>query len=92
MTRESNHSPDRLPVTRRPAASKRADREAGRKIREARFAEARRIVGAGRCPLCGRPLRRNLSLAGWYQCEQFGAEGFRKDPAAPSCPFQTFTE
>lgn len=49
-------------------------------------------VGLNKCPTCGRPLRRNLSLAGWYQCEQFGAVGFRKDAAKPSCDWQGFTE
>lgn len=59
--------------------------------REARVAEAHAIVAAGTCPMCGSRLRRNLSLAGWWQCEQYGAEGFRARPEAPSCPFQTFT-
>ncbi len=55
-------------------------------------AEARRIVATGRCPDCGSSLRRNLALAGWWQCAQFGAEGFRADDAKPACSFQTFTE
>ena len=57
-----------------------------------RLAEARAIVATGTCPTCGAKLKANLSLAGWWQCEQFGAVGFRKNPAAPSCNFQTFTE
>ena len=54
--------------------------------------ENRRIVLTGKCPECGSALRRNSALAGWWQCEQFGAEGFRKDSTKPACSFQTFTE
>lgn len=50
------------------------------------------IVQTGKCPQCGAPLRRNLALAGWWQCSQYGADGFRKDNSKPSCSFQTFTE
>ena len=53
-------------------------------------AKADEIVKANKCPLCGCPLRRNLNMAGWYQCEQFGARCFRKDSRAPRCDFQTF--
>ena len=59
---------------------------------EARHAEARKVVATGKCPTCGESLRRNPSMAGWWQCAQLGAEGFRKDPSRPSCSFQTFTE
>jgi hypothetical protein len=31
-------------------------------------------------------------LAGWWQCEQYGAESFRADSSRPACSFQTFTE
>lgn len=55
-------------------------------------AETRAIVATGKCPTCGASIRRNLSLAGWYQCEQLGAEGFRKDSTKPSCSWQGFTE
>ena len=54
--------------------------------------EARAIVRTGKCPRCGAALRRNLSLSGWWQCEQLGAEGFRKDASRPSCSFDCFTE
>ena len=54
--------------------------------------ETRRIVATGKCPLCGEGLKRNLSLTGWWQCAQLGAEGFRKDSAKPSCSWQGFTE
>lgn len=36
--------------------------------------------------------RRNSSLAGWWQCAQFGAVGFRADSSKPACSWQTFTE
>lgn len=50
------------------------------------------VVASGKCPTCGGGLRRNLSLTGWWQCEQLGAEGFRKDASKPSCNWQGFTE
>lgn len=57
----------------------------------ARREEAIRIVSGGVCPCCGAGIRRNLSMAGWYQCQQYGAPGFRKDANKPSCGWQTFT-
>lgn len=51
-------------------------------------AEALQIVSKGICPTCGRKLVRNSSLAGWWQCEQYGAEGFRADATQPSCNYQ----
>jgi hypothetical protein len=54
--------------------------------------KARAIVATGVCPDCGRPLKRNLSIAGWWQCVQYGSEQFRRDKNQPSCAFQTFTE
>lgn len=73
------------------AETRRRRAEAKARI-EAALAEAQRIVASGKCPNCGSGLRRNLSMAGWWQCEQFGSEWFRKDPSRPSCSFQTFTE
>jgi len=55
-------------------------------------AVAQAIVVTGKCPDCGRALKRNLSIAGWWQCEQYGSEQFRADPSKPSCDFQCFTE
>jgi hypothetical protein len=55
-------------------------------------AEGRAIVATGTCPQCGSGLRRNLAITGWWQCSQYGADGFRKDSSKPSCSFQTFTE
>ena len=54
-------------------------------------AETELIVDLGKCPCCGAGLRRNLSLTGWWQCEQFGAVGFRKDSTKTSCSWQGFT-
>ena len=47
-------------------------------------------VRRGTCPDCGAKLRRNLSMDGWYQCEQLGAPGFRADAEKPHCDFQFF--
>lgn len=57
----------------------------------ARIAQAIEIVKTGKCPQCGSGLRRNLSLTGWWQCEQYGSVGFRKDDNKADCSFQTFT-
>lgn len=73
-------------------ARKSAERAAAQARIEKAHAEARAIVATGKCPDCGAALRRNLSLTGWWQCSQFGAEGFRADASKPSCSFQTFTE
>lgn len=60
--------------------------------REARHEAARAIVSKGKCPQCGSKLRRNLSLAGWWQCEQFGADTHRARPDESPCGWQIFTE
>lgn len=84
--------------SRCPKCGKRKSKHASacraceREAREQSLRKARSIVQQGVCPDCGRKLKRNLALAGWWQCEQFGAEGFRADPNQPSCDFQTFTE
>ena len=70
----------------------KAAKEAIKAKAAARYAEAARIVATGVCPQCGARLKQNLALTGWWQCVQFGAEGFRKDASKPSCSFQTFTE
>ena len=54
-------------------------------------AQAQTIVSTGRCPQCEAGLHRNLALSGWWQCDRFGSEGFRKDSSGESCSFQTFT-
>lgn len=55
-------------------------------------AEIQKIVQGGICPICGAKIKRNYSITGWYQCEQLGADNFRKDPSKPSCCWQGFTE
>ena len=70
----------------------KAEREKIRREHQERLAEARRIVATGKCPMCGEVLRRNSSMAGWWQCAQSGAEQFRKDPSKPSCNWYTFTQ
>ena len=70
----------------------RAERIAHKARMEQLHAQARAIVATGACPQCRSKLRRNLSLSGWWQCEQFGAEQFRARPTQPACNFQTFTE
>lgn len=79
-------------MTREERAQRRASRKAQQERIDRAKAEARVVVAAGVCPDCGRPLRQNLSLTGWWQCEQFGAVGFRKDSTQPSCSFQCFTD
>jgi len=55
-------------------------------------AATRAVVATGKCPECGSKLRRNLSITGWWQCEQFGSEQFRARPQEKSCQWQGFTE
>lgn len=69
----------------------KAQKAAEKAKRERIQAEAVAIVNSGKCPQCGAGLRRNLALTGWWQCEQSGAVGFRKDSSKPSCSFQCFT-
>lgn len=69
-----------------------AEKAAAKAKRDARLAEARAIVATGKCPICGRAIRRNLSLTGWWQCSQLGAVGFRADANQPSCNWQIFIE
>lgn len=76
--------------------SKVADTRARNKAGALRMLQAReatlKVVQLNACPTCGRPVRRNNSLAGWYQCTQFGAVGFRAWPELPACTWQGFTE
>ena len=84
------------PEQRRQRREDRAQRAREAEQRAAEHRErldaARAIVAAGRCPLCGAPLRRNTSVAGWWQCAQSGAPQWRERPADPPCGWQTFTE
>lgn len=54
-------------------------------------ATAQAIVDTGRCPDCSSGLHRNLTITGWWQCDRFGATGFRRDTTGQQCSFQTFT-
>lgn len=58
---------------------------------EAAHKEAQKALKENRCPVCGRGVRRNLSLTGWVQCEQLGTEQFRKYPNLAPCDWQGFT-
>lgn len=63
-----------------------------RETRAEYYAEAMKIVATGKCPKCGAGIHRNLSLSGWWQCDQYGAETHRKRADLPACSWQTFTE
>ena len=66
-----------------------AERKAKEAERAKRMEAEKAIVATGKCPRCGRNIRPNSAIRGWYQCEQYGAEGFRKDSSQPSCDWQT---
>lgn len=51
--------------------------------------EASDALQNNQCPMCKQGVRVNTSLAGWVQCEGFGAEGFRKD-GSKKCSWQGF--
>lgn len=57
-----------------------------------RQAEARAQVATRKCPTCGGGIHRNLSMAGWWQCDRLGAETHRIDKTGPACNWQVFTE
>lgn len=75
---------------KRKSKDSRHCRDCDKARREARYRENRAILDGGKCPVCGRSLRYNASITGWWQCEQLGAEGFRADASLPSCNFQMF--
>ena len=62
------------------------------KAHEINTRRAQEVWSGGKCPDCGSGLRRNNALAGWVQCEQYGAENFRARANDPSCNFQCFTQ
>ena len=59
---------------------------------EAAHRHSQTVVDANYCPQCGSKIRRNNSLAGWYQCEQYGSDKFRARPQDKPCSWQGFTE
>lgn len=78
-------------MTKTERVERRAANAASLARMEATRKETEAVVASGKCPTCGGGLRQNLALAGWWQCEQKGAEGFRKDSSKPSCDWQGFT-
>ena len=72
-------------------ARRKANAEAKARMEKSR-AECKAVVASGKCPRCQSPLRRNLALTGWWQCSQYGSDGFRKDSTKPACDWQGFTE
>jgi hypothetical protein len=75
-------------------AIERTERRAARKAQTDRIAAAKAataaVVATGKCPHCSAKLRRNLSITGWWQCEQLGAVGFRADANKAPCEWQGF--
>ena len=51
-------------------------------------AECEAVLATGKCPRCGSALKRNLSITGWWQCEQYGAVTHRARPQDPQCSYQ----
>jgi len=73
---------------------RKAQREAARQRHDTCVAEAKAAVAVGVCPECGARLRRNSSIAGWWQCGRYGVDAWREPEyrGQPSCGFQCFTE
>ena len=72
--------------------ARKAEREAPRARIDAAQVATRAVVESGVCPCCGSPVKRNLSLTGWWQCSQYGSDGFRADSNRPQCGWQGFTQ
>lgn len=70
---------------------KNAERTASQTRIQAAQEETQRIVATGHCPFCGSGIRRNSSISGWWQCEQFGAPAFRARADEEDCHWQGFT-
>lgn len=87
-----------MTTTPRRANGTFLSKAAGRKAQADRIAaakaQAQEIVSKGVCPNCGTALRRNLALAGWWQCGAYGEPNFRlpEHRDLPHCTFQCFTE
>ena len=92
----SSEAGNNMTMSKQERANRRAERKAEREASAARSAahraETLAVVTAGKCPCCGATVRRNLALTGWWQCAQYGADGFRKDSSKPACSWQGFTE
>lgn len=87
ITKPLNMSPRAVAMRERKAAHEETKREL-----DAICAKNRTIVAAGCCPQCSSKIKRNSSIAGWWQCEQYGSESFRARPSEPHCSWQCFTE
>lgn len=79
-------------MTKQERAERRAERKASAERIAQAQTETRAIVATGVCPCCGSKLKRNLSITGWWQCEQFGSVGFRARDNDPQCGWQGFTQ
>lgn len=81
-------------MSRADRLARAAERKAQAARMETARAEMRAHVARGTCPLCRARLRRNTSMAGWWQCGRFGSEMFREPEyrGDPPCSFQGFTE
>lgn len=65
-------------------------KECERKRNALMKAQNQQVLSNGKCPKCGSGLKRNSSLTGWWQCEQYGAATHRARPNDPACLFQMF--
>ena len=77
----------------RMTKEQRAEKKAKNLESAARMAaahkEASEALRNNQCPMCKQGVRTNSSLAGWVQCDGFGAEGFRK-AGSKQCSWQGF--
>lgn len=80
-----------MAMTKQERAERKAERAASVERIRAAQAETQRIVDSRVCPKCGCDLRLNTSITGWWQCEQYGAPGFRARATVPPCNWQGFT-
>ncbi len=82
-----------FPMTETMRTARQNRKDAGTETKLDRIhGESIAIVKTGICPQCGEPLRRNMSMTGWWQCSQYGSVGFRAAAEKPACSFQCFTE
>lgn len=78
-------------MTKAERAERRAERKASAERIVRAHAETMAVVQSGVCPCCGSKVKRNLALTGWWQCSQYGSDGFRADNSKPQCSWQGFT-
>ena len=87
VSRKAGYPYQRLMTSSRTKAAHKARMETILKKNSA-------IVARGVCPDCGTELRRNSALTGWWQCDCYGLDQFRKpeNRGKPSCSFQCFID